>query len=118
VPAGTIPQLRQGVDPLRYAPRWGANMVRALVWWPALSMIAVAARPGSDVVMIAGFGVGLLVLGLVNTVVQAWLVRLAGEGHRANPANGLSGGAPSTVKMEDQLGDAPSVERASEAAGT
>jgi hypothetical protein len=115
VPAGTIPQLRQGVDPLRYAPSWGANMVRALVWWPALSMIAVAARPGSGVVMIAGFGVGLLVLGLVNTVVQAWLARLAGDGHSANPANG---GAPPTVKMEDQLGDAPSVERASEAAGT
>jgi hypothetical protein len=60
-------------------------MVRALVWWPALSMIAVAARPGSDVVMIAGFGAGLVVLGLVNTVVQAWFARSAGDGNRADP---------------------------------
>ena len=84
-PAGTAPQHQRDTAPLRYAPRWGANMVRVLVWWPALSMIAVAARPGSDVVMIAGFGVGLLVLGLVNTALQAWLARLAGDGNRADP---------------------------------
>ena len=88
-PAGTAPQHQRDTAPLRYAPRWGANMVRVLVWWPALSIIAVAARPGSDVVMIAGFGAGLVVLGLVNTALQAWFARSAGDGNRADPTTTL-----------------------------
>jgi hypothetical protein len=105
-PAGTVSQRDQGIAPLMYSPRWGTNMVRALVWWPALSMIAVAARPGSDVLMIAGFGVGLLVLGLVNTALQAWLARLARDAKRADPMNGLNGAArpPATVEQQPAIG--------------
>jgi hypothetical protein len=80
-------------------------MVRALVWWPALSMIAVAARPGSDVVMIAGFGVGLLVLGLVNTALQAWFARSAGDGNRADPTTTLpekTGSEPGQLRRSNQ----------------
>jgi hypothetical protein len=80
------------------SPRWGTNVIRTLVWWPALSMIAVAARPGPSVVMIAGLGVALLMLGLVNTGLQAWLARLSGDRHGAAPTDGSSGGARQSAK--------------------
>ena len=87
-----------------FSPRWGTNVVKALVWWPALSMVAVAARPGSDVVMIAGFGFGLLVLGLVNTGLQTWLARLAGDQSRAPvPSGELSSDARPLLRAERQL---------------
>jgi hypothetical protein len=37
-----------------------------LLWWPALAMICVAAWPGSGVGIVAGIGVALVVLGLVD----------------------------------------------------
>jgi hypothetical protein len=87
---------------LMFSPRWGTNVVRALVWWPALSMIAVAARPGAGVAMIAGVGAGLLVLGLINTGLQAWLGRLAGDGNGAVPAHGFRDAARPSVTAEHQ----------------
>jgi len=85
-----------------FSPRWGTNVVSALVWWPALSMVAVATRPGQGVVMIAGVGVGLLVLALVNTGLQAWLGRLAGERNGAVPADGFRDAARPSATAEHQ----------------
>lgn len=36
------------------------------MWWPALAMICVAGWPGSGLGTVAGVGVGLVVLGLVD----------------------------------------------------
>lgn len=47
-------------------PRLVTSAARPLLWWPALAMICVAAWPGSGVGTVAGIGVALVVLGLVD----------------------------------------------------
>jgi hypothetical protein len=48
------------------APRLVSSVGEPLLWWPALAMICVAAWPGSGVGTVAGIGVALVVLGLVD----------------------------------------------------
>jgi hypothetical protein len=52
-------------------PGWATNIVAALVWWPALAVMWCAVVPGSGVAAVAGIGLGLTVLGLVDTLTQA-----------------------------------------------
>jgi hypothetical protein len=48
------------------APRLVTSTARPLLWWPALAVICVATWPGSGVGTVAGIGVALMVLGLVD----------------------------------------------------
>jgi hypothetical protein len=49
------------------------------MWWPALAMICAAGWPGSGLGTVLGIGIGLMVLGLVDFVFQAWRKE---RGHR------------------------------------
>jgi hypothetical protein len=60
---------RSRVDRLRSppgAPRLVSSTARPLLWWPALAVICLATWPGSGVGTVAGIGVALMVLGLVD----------------------------------------------------
>ncbi|HEY1968231.1 MAG TPA: hypothetical protein VGH89_09805, partial [Pseudonocardia sp.] len=58
----------------------GTNLVAVLAWWPGLAMLWWAAVPCCGIATVAGIGVGLAVLGLVDTLTQSW-------GQRRHAAN-------------------------------
>jgi hypothetical protein len=53
----------------------GTNLVEVVMWWPPLALLWLAAVPHSGLVAVAGIGVGLVVLGLVDAAIPRWADR-------------------------------------------
>lgn len=65
---------------------WVTNLGKSLIWCPGLSMVAVAAKPGSAVMTSLSVAAMLLAAGLGATVVQNWLT----AHEQPSTANGLT----------------------------
>jgi hypothetical protein len=92
----------------------GSESLRALLWWPALSVIWWAAVPSAGVADVAGIGLGLAILGLVDAVASVWGRRrspsgsgeaIPGQITAASPARPSAGSRQSVILTKHQYVD-------------
>ncbi len=73
--AGTVTGPTSGHGGRDRVPRWRwiGNLVKAMIWCPGLTMVAMAANPRSGATLSIGIAAGLAMLALAKTALENWL---------------------------------------------